>query len=75
MHEIKNLLFQPLTLHRHDGTGLHLGPRERYTIANHAVSAEIRQAERRGHISLRPVETTPAAPATTPSTKKEANRA
>ena len=53
MIEIKNLLFQPLTLHlAGSGRGLHLGPRERRTISEEDVSAEIEAASRRGLVSL-----------------------
>lgn len=60
MIDLKNQLFQPLTLHRRDGTGLHLGPRERISLPEDAVSEEMRRAEARGIVSL-----TPAAEATT----------
>ena len=55
MIEIKNLLFQPLSLHRRDGTGIHLGPRRRATIEDEAVSEEMRRAEARGVVSLAPL--------------------
>ena len=51
MVEVKNLLFQPLSLHTRDGRGLHLGPRERLRIPDDAVSPEIEAAARRGHIA------------------------
>jgi len=73
MHEIKNLLFQPLTLHRLDGTGVHLGPRERQILPDTAISPEMRQAARRGQVSLRPVHDTTAEPvsdAPAPATRK-----
>ncbi len=53
MIEVKNLLFQPLTLHvegRPDG--LHLGPRERCLIEPAEASSELRLAEKRGLVSL-----------------------
>jgi hypothetical protein len=56
MIEIKNLLFQPLALHRRDGTGLHLGPRGRAAVEDDAVSEEMRRAEARGVVSMAPVE-------------------
>lgn len=53
MIEIKNLLFQPLTLHlAGSGRGLHLNPRERRTIGEGEISAEIEAASRRGLVSL-----------------------
>lgn len=55
MIEIKNLLFQPLSLHRRDGTGIHLGPRKRATIEDDAVSEEMRRAEARSVLSMAPV--------------------
>jgi hypothetical protein len=51
--EIKNLLFQPLTLHlAGSGRGLHLNPRERRTIGEGEISAEIEAASRRGLVAL-----------------------
>lgn len=55
MIEIKNLLFQPLSLHRRDGTGIHLGPRKRAVIEDNAVSEEMRRAEARSVVSMAPV--------------------
>jgi hypothetical protein len=40
MIEVKNLLFQPLTLHTRSGRGLHLGPRERLRLPDDEVSPE-----------------------------------
>lgn len=74
MHEIKNLLFQPLTLHRRDGAGLHLGPRERQALPDQAISAEMRQAERRGQISVRPVVEPAAASGDTATTTRKGGK-
>ena len=53
MIEVKNLLFQPLTFQLADGASLHLGPRERRTIASELVSPELEQAQRRNYVDLR----------------------
>jgi len=51
--EIKNLLFQPLTLHlAGDGRGLHLNPREIRSIGDDDLSPEIEAAAKRGLVSL-----------------------
>ena len=48
MIEIKNLLFQPLTFHlAGGGRGLHLNPRERRTLGEDDISAEIGVAAKR----------------------------
>lgn len=61
MIEIKNLLFQPLTFHlAGGGRGLHLNPRERRTLGEDDISAEIDAAAKRGFVSLTAV--TPTAP-------------
>ena len=68
MIEIKNLLFQPLTFHlAGGGRGLHLNPRERRTLGENDISAEIDAAAKRGFVSLTPV--TPTAPI--PETPRE----
>ena len=68
MIEIKNLLFQPLTFHlAGGGRGLHLNPRERRTLGEDDISAEIDAAAKRGFVSLTPV--TPPAPI--PETSRE----
>ena len=68
MIEIKNLLFQPLTFHlAGGGRGLHLNPRERRTLGEDDISAEIDAAAKRGFVSLTPV--TPTAPI--PETARE----
>jgi len=51
--EIRNLLFQPLTLHlAGDGRGLHLNPREIRSIGDDDLSPEIEAAAKRGLVSL-----------------------
>ena len=61
MIEIKNLLFQPLTFHlAGGGRGLHLNPRERRTLGEDDISAEIDTAAKRGFVSLTPA--TPTVP-------------
>jgi hypothetical protein len=54
MIEITNTLFQPLTLQATSGTGIHLAPRGRVTLADAEVSEEMRRAARRGFIRLQP---------------------
>lgn len=82
MVEVRNLLFQPVSLHlAGDGRGFHMGPRERVHIRDDQVSLEMQMAARRGHIALVPVddvetkpapETEPAAPQ--PPEKRELAR-
>ena len=68
MIENKNLLVQPLTFHlAGGGRGLHLNPRERRTLGEDDISAEIDAAAKRGFVSLTPV--TPTAPI--PETSRE----
>lgn len=51
--KLKNLLFQPLTLHLSvDSEGLHLNGREVKEVLEHQVSDEIRLAATRGLVSL-----------------------
>ena len=51
--EIRNLMFQPLTLHLSgDAGGVHLGSRERRTIHEDQLSDEIRTAAARGFVSI-----------------------
>ena len=65
MIEIKNLLFQPLTFHlAGGGRGLHLNPRERRTLGEDDISAEIDAAAMRGFVSLTPVTATASVPET-----------
>ena len=65
MIEIKNLLFQPLTFHlAGGGRGLHLNPRERRTLGEDDISAEIDAAAKRGFVSLTPVTPTDPIPET-----------
>lgn len=51
--KIKNLLFQPVTLHlAGDNEGLHLNAREVKEVLKHQVSREIKLAAARGLVSL-----------------------
>jgi hypothetical protein len=53
MVEVKNLLFQPITLHfGGDGRGFHMGPREKTQIREDQVSPEMEMAAKRGQITL-----------------------
>ncbi|HOV76254.1 MAG TPA: hypothetical protein PK967_20065 [Candidatus Hydrogenedentes bacterium] len=52
MIEVKNLLFQPLSLHTQSGRGLHMGPREVLRLPDDEMSAEMEAASRRGAVSL-----------------------
>ena len=61
MIEVKNLLFQPLSLHTRNGRGLHLGPRQVLRLPGDDVSAEMQAAARRGAVSLTPVNETAVA--------------
>lgn len=58
MIEVKNLLFQPLSLHTRSGRGLHLGPRQVLRLPGDDVSAEMQAAARRGAVSLTSVDET-----------------
>jgi hypothetical protein len=60
MIEVCNKLFQPLTVTKPSGTGLHLGPRASVRIADDEVSPAMRRAAQRGLITLRPVPTATA---------------
>ena len=51
--KIKNLLFQPVTLHLAiDNEGLHLNAREVKDVLERQVSREIRRAAERGLVSI-----------------------
>jgi len=71
--EIKNLLFQPLTFHlAGGGRGLHLNPRERRTLGEDDISAEIDAAAKRGFVSLTPATPTDPVSETPPEELVEA---
>lgn len=73
MIEIKNLLFQPLTFHlAGGGRGLHLNPRERRTLGEDDISAEIDAAAKRGFVSLTPATPTDPVSETPPEELVEA---
>jgi hypothetical protein len=50
--EIRNLQFQPLTFHLGDGASLHLGPRQKKSIARKDLSAEMQTAAKRGLVRI-----------------------
>ena len=52
MIEIRNLQFQPLTFNLSGQGTLHLGPRERTSIARKDLSAEIQTAGKRGLVRI-----------------------
>lgn len=52
MIEIRNLQFQPLTFQLGGEGSLHLGPRERKSIARKDFSAEIQVAAKRGLVRI-----------------------
>ena len=54
MIEIRNLQFQPLTFNLSGQGTLHLGPRERKSIARKDLSAEIKTAGKREEADLPP---------------------
>ena len=59
MVEIKNLKFQPLTLHlANSKRSVHLAPRGTAEIEEGEVSQEIRRAADRGFLALREAKTT-----------------
>ena len=67
MVEIRNLKFQPLTLHlANSKRSVHLPPRGRAEIDEKDVSAEMRRAAERGFVALREVRPA-AAPAPAPT--------
>jgi len=67
MIEIRNLKFQPLTLHMANSKRtVHLAPRGKAEVDDNDVSDEIRNAARRGFVALRDLkparQTRPAVP-------------
>ena len=52
MIEIRNLQFQPLAFNLSGQGTLHLGPRERKSIARKDLSAEIKTAGKRGLVRI-----------------------
>ena len=71
MIEIRNLQFQPLTFNLSGQGTIHLGPRERKSIARKDLSAEIQTAGKRGLVRITDLTTgatpEPEDPATTDS--------
>ncbi len=63
MVEVRNLLFQPVSLHlAGDGRGFHMGPRERVQIRDDQVWLEMQMAARHEQIALVKVETAETKP-------------
>lgn len=63
MIEVRNLTFQPLTLHLKGGAGsLHLGPRARRLVSPKALSPEMQKAAKRGLLRLTEKAETPPKP-------------
>jgi hypothetical protein len=67
--EIRNLQFQPLTFQLGTEGSLHLGPRQKKSIAQKDLSAEIQTAAKRGLVRIAtlstgggPVQDAPAGP-------------
>jgi hypothetical protein len=64
--EIRNILFQPISLHlagqAKKSKGLHLGPRERCRIENDQYSLDIEKAMKRGTIKVIHLPDPPATP-------------
>ncbi len=57
MLEIKNLLFQPLTLHLADSNkSIHLSARGKATIKDKDLSQEIRKAQAKGWVSVKTID-------------------
>ncbi len=57
MLEIKNLLFQPLTLHlAKSNESIHLTSRGKATIKDDAISPEIQRAQAKGWVTVKTVE-------------------
>jgi len=50
--EIRNLQFQPLTFQLGTDGSMHLGPRQKKSIAQKDLSAEIQTAAKRGLVSI-----------------------
>jgi len=54
MPEIKNLLFQPLTLHLADSNkSIHLASRGKVTLKDKELSQEIKRAQAKGWVSIK----------------------
>jgi hypothetical protein len=70
--EIRNLQFQPLTFQLGGEGSLHLGPRERKSIARKNLSAEIQTAAKRGLVRITELNTSSASAQDEPAGPKEA---
>jgi hypothetical protein len=80
--EIRNLQFQPLTFHLGSESSLHLGPRQRKSIARKDLSAEIQTAAKRGLVRITdlstggaPIQNEPIGPKETASEVTRAGQA
>lgn len=73
MIEIRNLQFQPLTFQLGGEGSLHLGPRERKSIARKNLSAEIQTAAKRGLVRITELNKGTAQPQDEPARPKEAD--
>ncbi len=76
MLEIKNLLFQPLSLHLKDSNkSIHLVSRGKVAIQEKDLSQEIKKAQSKGRISIREPQKTSSADSPTPAKTKKTRRA
>lgn len=72
MIEIRNLQFQPLTFQLGGEGSLHLGPRQRRSIARKDLSAEILTAAKRGLVRITELNKGTAQPQVESAEPKEA---
>jgi hypothetical protein len=70
--EIRNLQFQPLTFQLGTEGSLHLGPRQKKSIARKDLSAEIQTAAKRGLVRITDLSTGGAPTQDEPAASKEA---
>lgn len=71
MIEIRNLQFQPLTFQLGAEGSLHLGPRQKKSIARKDLSAEIQTAGKRGLVRIADLSTNGAPAQDEPAEQKE----
>ncbi len=71
MIEIRNLQFQPLTFQLGAEGSLHLGPRQKKSIARKDLSAEIKTAAKRGLVRISDLSTGSAPTQDQPAGSKE----
>ncbi len=72
MIEIRNLQFQPLTFQLGTEGSLHLGPRQKKSIARKDLSAEIQTAAKRGLVRITDLSTSGAMAQDEQAASKEA---